>query len=244
MNDDILTLYYYNDGLTGAERRRVDNALAADPLLAERYKKLRQELGKLQDDETQALPADMMQRFHAGIDRAARAETGARRASEKPFNAWSFFWGAAVTTALAVGIGIGIWVSGTNFSDPASGNGMTVNELPSDATVPVAFTRSMQVHLRDSRQDLAGMSFKSDTERVLLILDLIEQNRLYEKAATQNNSHELARVLRAFEPILVRLAAEDIAPEDANALREQLAFELNVMLTKLARQSSNESHST
>ena len=44
--------------------------------------------------------------------------------------------------------------------------------------------------------------------------------------------------------ILLQLAATDTAPEDAEALRAQLAFELNVMLTKLAHESSDETHST
>ena len=65
-------------------------------------------------------------------------------------------------------------------------------------------------------------------------LQLIEQNRLFEQAAEHSNAQNLARVLRAFEPILLRLASEDIAPQDAEALREQLAFELQVMLTKLS----------
>jgi DNA-binding FadR family transcriptional regulator len=60
----------------------------------------------------------------------------------------------------------------------------------------------------------------------------------------QNDSQNLARVLRAFEPILLRLAADDIAPEDAEALRAQLAFELDVMLTKLSRGSSNKTQTT
>jgi len=72
---------------------------------------------------------------------------------------------------------------------------------------------------------------------------IIEQNRLYERAAEQKDSPKLARVLRAFEPVLIRLAAEDLAPEDEKALRAQLAFELNVMLTKLARETSEEATS-
>jgi len=44
--------------------------------------------------------------------------------------------------------------------------------------------------------------------------------------------------------VLRLLAATDIAPEDAEALRAQLSFELNVMLTKLAKESSDETHST
>ena len=67
---------------------------------------------------------------------------------------------------------------------------------------------------------------------------------MFEMAAEQHNSPKLARVLRAFEPILLQLAANDIAPEDAEALRAQLAFELNVMLTKLATESSDDSETT
>ena len=75
-------------------------------------------------------------------------------------------------------------------------------------------------------------------------MHIIDQNRLFERAAEQNDSQKLARVLRAFEPVLLQLAAEDLAPEDAEALRAQLAFELNVMLTKLSRDTSKETHST
>ena len=78
----------------------------------------------------------------------------------------------------------------------------------------------------------------------MLVLRIIEQNRMFEIAAEHNNAPNLARVLRAFEPILLQLAANDLAPEDAEALRAQLAFELNVMLTKLASQPSDEQHST
>ena len=78
----------------------------------------------------------------------------------------------------------------------------------------------------------------------MLILRIIEQNRLFESAANNSNSLKLARVLRAFEPVLLRLAADDLAPADAEALRAQLAFELNVVLTKLAAESSDDSLTT
>ncbi len=78
---------------------------------------------------------------------------------------------------------------------------------------------------------------------MILVYGLIEPNRLYARAAEQNEADDLARVLRAFEPILVQLAAEDIAPTDAEALRTQLTFELDVMLTKLAREPSDETDS-
>ena len=78
----------------------------------------------------------------------------------------------------------------------------------------------------------------------MLVLRIIEQNRMFEVAAEHNNAPKLARVLRAFEPILLQLAANDLAPEDEEALRAQLAFELNVMLTKLSHASSNEEQTT
>ena len=55
MNDDKLTLYYYKDGLTQAERLEVTNALAADTELAARYKLLSNSLSQLSDAEPDAV---------------------------------------------------------------------------------------------------------------------------------------------------------------------------------------------
>ena len=106
------------------------------------------------------------------------------------------------------------------------------------------FTRGMQVYLQEARAGLATMPVEAAEERVALIMHIVEQNRLFEQAAARNDSQSLARVLRAFEPVLLQLATEDLAPEDARALRAQLEFELNVMLTKLSRTSSNGTQTT
>ena len=240
MNDDILTLYFYDDGLSDEERRDVARALQSDAELAERYRRLCDELSALRAPADDALPPDLAARFHDTIDRAANLERG-RDASVPPrMHFWSFFWGAAVTAALAVGIGIGVWFGGD--STPELGQ---PSDLIAEASVPPdAFVRSVQVHFRDSRAGLADLSDISAADRMILVAGLIEQNRLYARAAEQNDADDLARVLRAFEPILVQLAAEDIAPTDAEALRAQLAFELDVMLTKLTREPSDQSGST
>ena len=47
------------------------------------------------------------------------------------------------------------------------------------------------------------------------------------------------RSAREFEPILIKLASEDISPEEAAKLQAQLAFELNIVLTKLSQQVSD-----
>ena len=239
MNDDTLTLYYYNDGLTEDERSQVSSALAADTELAARYKALSDALSRFGSSEAEPIPADMAHRFHDTIHRAAKLERGTHQVASPPVHFWSFFWGAAITATLAVGIGIGVWFGGAGEPDPGFGDNLIVDVTPRNELVPVVFQRSIQNHLRQSERDLSDMSMDAEADRMMLILKLIEQNRLFEKAAAQNNSPKLARVLRAFEPILVQLASDDIAPEDAEALRAQLAFELNVMLTKLTRDSSD-----
>jgi hypothetical protein len=183
-----------------------------------------------------AAPSHMTQRWHDSIDLAAQHESRAQKKSTRSFNFMSFFWGAAVSTALAVGIGIGVFVSeGPESIEP---NEYVVQDRAGE------FGRVMQVHLRDTQDDIASMPIETVEDRTLLVLQIIQQNRLFEKAAERNDADGLARVLRAFEPILLKLAASDIAPEDAAALREQLAFELKVMLTKLERDTSKEITST
>jgi len=195
--------------------------------------------------ETHKAPAHLVQQWHAAIDDAAALERGRQ---DKPKRSWhpaSFLFGMAITAALALGVGIAYLWDKPASVDPSQTPLVAVENGsgPGQANaVPVALTRGLQYHLRESQQLL--VSIDNDADITMMVLDIIEQNRLYEAAAENGNAPKLARVLRAFEPILLRLAADDIAPEDAVALREQLSFELNVMLTKLARESSNDSQTT
>ena len=239
MNDDILTLYYYRDGLTANERRDVERALREDDGVARRYDALKATLDQITIDDSEAAPPHLASRWHDSIERAARSEQARPRQRTGVFHLPSFFWGTAITAALVVGVGIGVLLP--DAEQPMNGV-PEITAQPAPGT-SAAFMRGLQVHLRDSRHDLVNLSTASDTERALLILQIIQQNRLFERAAEQNDAADLARVLRAFEPILMRLAADDVSPEDAEALRAKLAFELNVMLTKLARDESEEAHS-
>ena len=243
MNDDTLLLYYYDDGLSVQERHDVEAAIVADESVRARYAELRLHLDVLDTGSDVAAPTHMVQRWHDSIDRVAQREHASARGKSSPFNAMSFFWGAAVTAALAVGIGIGVIMSGSPSVVELAPTIAYVDPETS-STVPSAFARGMQVHLRDTQQNIAALAGDTTGDRALLVMRIIQQNRLFGRAAEQNNSADLARVLRAFEPILLRLAADDIAPEDAAALRRQLAFELNVMLTKLERDTSKETHKT
>ena len=192
--------------------------------------------------DVHAAPEHVARQWHNAIDEAATLERQREQVTSNHWHPTSFFWGVAVSAVFAIGIGIGMFMADDQATREAHRDpGLVASTTQSDA-VPVAFTRGLQVHLRDSQQQIAELGSQAD--RTMLVLQLIGQNRMYELAAENNGAPKLARVLRAFEPILLQLAADDIAPEDAEALRAQLAFELNVMLTKLARASSDDTQTT
>ena len=243
INEETLTLYFY-DELSAAERQQVEAALDSDAKLAAAYTKLCRELEQWRDAETDRAPVHLVERWHDSIDQAARAGRKEAARTQSSFHWFSFAWGAAMTAVLVVGIGIGVYFSGN--TPVISTTGSPLNGIPviSESATPVSFTRGLQLHLQDSQSEIARLPTDASADRVLLLAQIIEQNRMFERAAKQNNSPGVARVLRAFEPILIRLASDEIAPEDAEALRAQLAFELSVVLTKLAQDTSDETHST
>lgn len=199
------------------------------------------EFDALKLDEVVPAPSHMQQRWHDSIDLAAQREVNAPRRSS--FNFMSFFWGAAITSALAVGIGLGVMLSGGPTTIDA--NDYVVREVAADSPNRSAiFSRVLQVHLRDTQESIASMPTTTAEDQAMLVLQIIQQNRLFEQAAERNDSDNLARVLRAFEPILLQLAANDTAAEDADALRQQLAFQLKIMLTKLERDTSKDTQTT
>lgn len=240
INEETLTLYFYDDGLSADERRDVEIALDDNAELAAQYRSLCRQFEQWQEQDVANAPAHLVQRWHDSIDRAARAEQVEPKKSGELMHFMSFFWGAAVTTALAVGIGIGAYFSAETSTSPPVDDLRVIVPADESISVPASFTRGLQVYLRDSQSELVQLPLDSGADRSVLAMQIIEQNRMFERTATLNNSPELARVLRAFEPILLRLASDDISPQDAVALRAQLAFELNVVLTKLARDTSIE----
>jgi len=186
-------------------------------------------------------PTHVKQQWHDAIDSAAAIERGKTRSAASPWHPASVFLGMAIAATLALGIGIGYFVADEGSSDYVQD--IQVADVQGTASgVPGSLSRGVQVHFRDSREQLLSLPDAGD--QTLLVLQIIEQNRLFESAANNSNAPKLARVLRALEPILLRLAADDLAPADAEALRAQLAFELNVVLTKLAAESSDDSLTT
>ena len=238
MSDDDLILYYYQDGLTDAERLRIRSALERDATLRERYEQLRAELARFDNPRAATAPADMVARWHEGIDRVARLEWQARSSAPRAFHFPSFAWGSAVAAALV--LGLGFYLARDRVATPIPDSRMADSGASVASSPLVAFERGLQVHLQEASHEIGGIPAGGDAERVALIMRMVQENRMFETAAEHNGAQDLARVLRAFEPILMRLAADDISPAEARALQAQLTFELNVMLTKLGRDVSEE----
>ena len=65
-----------------------------------------------------------------------------------------------------------------------------------------AYERGLKLHLASTEQQLAGLDSATPEERARLIETIIAQNRIYALAAERAGEPQLARVLRAFAPVL------------------------------------------
>lgn len=239
INEQTLTLYYYADELTEAQRAEVSAALEKDPDLARRYAQLRQDLDALGTAGSEPAPAAAISRWHQAIDAAADTR---RPAAAGVRHGWWLLLPAAA--ALLAGIGIGLRVADQPIPE------RVVNAPPAQesysqngAGAPSApLTRGLTDYMQRSRVQLASLADASPEKREQLISDIVEQNRLFERAAAGNGLADLARVLRAFDQILAELARQDTGTGDSDDRAAQLSFEYSAMLTKLSRQPSDITH--
>jgi hypothetical protein len=240
ISDEILILYYYKDGLSETQRAEVQAAMRQDVAMRTRYEQLRADLDDLDGQEVVSPAPDAVARWHDSIDRAARIEHQRAAPRSRTFLLPSFTWGAALAATLVVGIGIGNYLAGRGPVEPPINDYVAGNVDPLPRSASASFARGLAVHLRATRQELANLPAEATSERSMLLSQIIRQNRMFERAAAEKDSEDIARVLRALEPILVQLASADLSPAEAKALQAQLAFELNVVLTKYGRNASDE----
>jgi hypothetical protein len=215
ISDDDLLLYYYRDGLDATERARIGTALAEQPELARRLHRLVAQLDTVADLPEVPVPPHVQQRWENALGRLAPAKRQPR-----PFAA--FQWQAAAAAVVAVVLLVTVQLL---LRSP--------QEQPlADATpLQSAYERGLRWHLASTEQGLAELNGAQPEERARLIATIVEQNRMYALAAERANEPQLARVLRAFTPILESLAVE---PGDASASDvAQLSFELRVMQARL-----------
>lgn len=231
ISDDELLLYYYRDGLDAAQRARIGTALAEQPELAQRLHRLVAQLDTVAEMPEVPVPPHIEQRWQVALARAAAhsIDVAAAKKTGSRFRA-PFRWQVLALAASVVALAILVTIQVSMQSRPSQPVAQTP---PPAASTPdaSAYERGLRWHLANTEQRLASLESANPEERVQLIEAIIEQNRLYALAAERANEPQLARVLRAFTPILESLASErrDASAGDLS----QLNFELRVMQARL-----------
>jgi hypothetical protein len=221
ISDDDLLLYYYRDGLDAADRARIGAALAEQPELARRLHGLVARLDAAAALPEVPVPAQTQQRWQAALERAAsepRVASSRRGAFSQP--RWQVFAAAAAVAVIAVVLGIQKTIVP---SPPTPETTAAGSDAPS-------YENGLKRHLASTEQRLASLDDATPEERARLVEVIISQNRIYALAAERAGEPQLARVLRAFTPVLESVA--DGRSQTAGSVA-QLNFELRVMQARL-----------
>jgi hypothetical protein len=227
ITDDELLLYYYRDGLDAAERVRIGAAISNDPDLARRMHALVARLDAAAAMPEVPVPAHTQQRWQAAL---ARAATDNRVATPTRGFFTQLRWQAAAAAVAIVALTLTI----QNVMSPSIQTAKTVEVSPPGATSAgdtSAYENGLKWHLASTEKQLASLGDATPEERARLVETIIGQNRIYALAAERAGEPQLARVLRAFTPILESVAGGRV--ESASSVA-QLNFELRVMQARLA----------
>jgi hypothetical protein len=229
ITDDELLLYHYRDGLDAADRARIGAALSEQPELAQRLQVLISRLDAAAAFPEVPVPAAVRHRWQAALERAQQQEVVGDTRRAPAVRRWSLIdlrWPAAAAAAV---VAVALIFQLTKQSPPelTAEVGTPESASPADAA---AYERGLKWHLASTEQQLAGLGSATPEERARLIETIAAQNRMYALAAERAGEPQLARVLRAFAPILESLAQEG---GDNSASLAQLSFELRVMQGRL-----------
>ncbi len=246
MTDDELLLFHFSDGLTSERVAEIQTALGCDSVLRERLAQLRAHLATLSQTEDNALPAAVQYRLQQKLRRLHDAAQTPPRAdfwrAIRPQSTWFL-------PAFAAGVGaLTMWLYTQGIAPPTQ----PVVALPPNVSVPAQAQTQTQTQTQTQSMSLPALrahllqtqllleSFDpSNSEERALLGEIIAQNQNYAARAQQLGRADLARVLRALEPVLVEV--ENInEPSARAALIEQFEFEANSLQTKLQARASKQ----
>jgi anti-sigma-K factor RskA len=235
ITDDDLLLYHYRDGLDAAERARIGAAISTDPQLAQRLQALVARLDAAAAMPEVPVPVHVQQRWQIALEREAQNDEK-RDATRVPRG--GRFFGNLQWSAAAAAVAILAVVVTLQLASRPSPPQTAAVAAPTEAS---AYERGLKFHLASTEQQLAGLDSAKPEERARLIESIISQNRIYALAAERAGEPQLARVLRAFAPVLEGLAHDG---GDSSAGIAQLSFELRVMQGRLSASADAPRQST
>ena len=233
MTDDELLLFHFSDGLPTDRMEQIRIALESDAALRERLMQLRAHLTTLKQTDNEALPAALQRRLQLKLQQLRTASLPPTRTP---------FWRAARTQSpwllptFAAGAGALLMWLVTQGVTPdmqplASDQGTSVPAQLQTMSLP-----ALRAHLIQTQTLLASFDPSNAQERALLA-EIIVQNQNYAERAQRLGRADLARVLRALEPVLVEVESIQ-EPSARAALIDQFEFEANSLQTKLQARAS------
>jgi hypothetical protein len=226
ITDDDLLLYYYRE-LDAEERARIGAALGEQPELARRLHALVSRLDAAANLPEVPVPAQVQERWAAALDRAATQTRVA--APPRRFSA-PLMWQAAAAAVTVFALIFSVQRLMQPQVPPIVESPRAAGTQGEQAD-PSAYENGLKFHLASTERRIAGLDDASPEERARLIETIMSQNRMYALAAERAGEPQLARVLRAFNPILEGLA--DGGSGTAAADVAQLSFELRIMQARL-----------
>ena len=231
ISDDDLLLYYYRE-LDASERARIGAAISKDPELSRRLHTLVARLDAAAAIPEVPVPAHTQQRWQAALERATRVtRVPKRRFFTQPQ------WQAAAAAVVVVALVFGIQKVMQPAPQATPDNPMTASTPDAAGTNDAsAYEHGLKWHLASTERRLASLGDATPEERARLVEAIIGQNRIYALAAERAGEPQLARVLRAFTPILQGVA--DGHGESTESSVAQLSFELRIMQARLAAEAA------
>lgn len=229
ITDDELLLYYYRDGLEPDERARIGAALAAQPELAQRLHRLVARLDSVAVTPDVPVPPQVQQRWQSALDSAVTR--GSREAAPVSRGFTQRRWLAAAAALAVVALAVTFQMTREPAAQLADDGSRHIAPPVTGKTESTPYENGLKVHLASTERRLASLGSATPEERAKLVDAIIGQNRIYALAAERAGEPQLARVLRAFTPIL-----EDVAKggeQDTAGNIAQLNFELRVMQARL-----------
>ena len=190
---------------------------------------MQRDLNNLSQPEDVVPPTEAFNAWHETLNNASAKQSHRRLFSGR----WAKNLGIGLSAATIAAVGVMVGLSMSPPDSPVDARTDLAATSPSDGSLRAA------AFVRQTSLDVSALSDVSEEERDRLIEDIIVRNRLYIRAAESNQSSDLARALRAFEPVLRDLANANVGEAAYDRTSEQLKFELGVLQTRFERRPLN-----